>query len=57
MASVAVRNFGRFQHMGHPVEWSDILVRPCDPAPGDLPGADPAVARALFLRRQRPGAF
>ena len=49
--------FGLFQHMGHPVEWSDILVRPSDPAPGDLPGADPAVARAPFLRRQRPGAF
>lgn len=57
MASVAVRSLGRSRHMGHPVEWSDILVRPSDPAPGDLPGADPAVAKAPFLRRQRPGAF
>ncbi|MDE0373569.1 MAG: hypothetical protein OXI73_13645 [Rhodospirillales bacterium] len=49
--------FGLFQHMGHPIEWSDILVQAHDPAPGDLPGADPTIARLPFLRRERPGAF
>jgi len=49
--------FGLFQHMGHPIEWSDILVTRLEPDPDDLPGADPALARAPFLRRQRPGAF
>lgn len=49
--------FGLFQHMGYPIEWSDILVRAYDPEPGDLPGADPTIARAPFLRRERPGAF
>ncbi len=50
-------SFGLFQHMGHPIEWSDILVRRHDPAANDLPGMDPGGARAPFLRRQRPGAF
>ena len=50
-------SFGLFQHMGHPIEWSDILVRRYDPADDDLPGKDPNGARAPFLQRERPGAF
>ncbi len=49
--------FSLFQHMGHPVEWSDILVRPFAPPPDDAPGTDPLVARKPFLKRVRPGAF
>lgn len=49
--------FGLFQHMGHPIEWSDILVTRLEPDPDDFPGADPSVARVPFLRRERPGAF
>lgn len=49
--------FGLFQHMGHPIEWSDILVTRFDPPPDDLPGGDPAVQRQPFLKRTRPGAF
>ncbi len=49
--------FGLFQHMGHPIEWSDILVTPHEPDPRDRPGTDSAAAREPFLKRDRPGAF
>lgn len=45
--------FGLFQHLGMPIEWSDILItahRPDDPP-------DPAAGRTPFLGRARPGAF
>jgi hypothetical protein len=46
-------SFGLFQHLGQPIEWSDILVRPLDPLTEPLrPGG-----RAPFLGRARPGAF
>jgi hypothetical protein len=46
-------SFALFQHMGMPVEWSDIRLAPLDPAAfgEDPPGREP------FLRRVRPGAF
>ncbi len=46
-------SFGLFQHMGLPIEWSDILVSPHEPD-------DPPVkagGRTPFLGRDRPGAF
>ena len=46
-------SFGLFQHMGMPIEWSDILVTAHEP--DDPP--DPAAGRAPFLGRARPGAF
>jgi hypothetical protein len=48
-------SFGLFQHLGHPVEWSDILVIALDPLAGDpiVPGR----GREPFLGRKRPGAF
>jgi hypothetical protein len=46
-------SFGLFQHMGMPIEWSDILVIAHEP--DDPP--DPAAGRAPFLGRARPGAF
>jgi hypothetical protein len=46
-------SFGLFQHMGMPIEWSDILVTAHEP--DDPP--DPAAGRAPFLGRVRPGAF
>lgn len=49
--------FGLFQHMGQPIEWSDIRVRAVEDGPDDLPGAGPHESRAPFLRRERPGAF
>lgn len=49
--------FSLFQHMGHPIEWSDILIAAHDPPENDAPGRDPSVARAPFLKRVRPGAF
>jgi hypothetical protein len=50
-------SFGLFQHMGLPIEWSDIRIRAYDPSPDDRPGRDPAGGREPFLRRHRPGAF
>jgi hypothetical protein len=48
-------SFGLFQHLGHPVEWSDILVTALDPLADDpiVPGR----GREPFLGRKRPGAF
>jgi hypothetical protein len=46
-------SFGLFQHMGMPIEWSDILITAHEP--DDPP--DPAAGRAPFLGRARPGAF
>ena len=46
-------SFGLFQHMGMPIEWSDILVTAHEP--DDPP--NPAAGRAPFLGRARPGAF
>lgn len=48
-------SFGLFQHLGMPVEWSDIHVAVLAPDP-----ADPArrgEGRTPFLGRKRPGAF
>lgn len=53
----ASATFGLFQHVGEPIEWSDILVRQVEDGPGDLPGLRPSESRAPFLKRQRPGAF
>lgn len=50
-------SFALFQHMGHSIEWSDIVVRDYIPQAGDAPFRDPAASRVPFLRRQRPGAF
>ena len=50
-------SFGLFQHMGLPIEWSDIRIRPYDPSPDDMTGRDPAAGREPFLGRNRPGAF
>lgn len=46
-------SFGLFQHMGMPIEWSDILVSAHEP--DDPP--DPRAGREPFLGRDRPGAF
>lgn len=46
-------SFGLFQHMGWPVEWSDILVTAHEPDDPPVPGR----GRQPFLKRQRPGAF
>jgi len=46
-------SFGLFQHMGLPIEWSDILV--VAHAPDDPPM--PGTGRTPFLGRDRPGAF
>jgi hypothetical protein len=46
-------SFGLFQHMGMPIEWSDIMVTAH--TPDDPP--DPAAGREPFLGRVRPGAF
>ncbi|MEM7023749.1 MAG: hypothetical protein AAF637_14325 [Pseudomonadota bacterium] len=46
-------SFGLFQHMGGPIEWSDIVVNAHEPD-------DPPVmagGRKPFLGRDRPGAF
>lgn len=47
-------SFGLFQHLGGPVEWSDIRVVALDSA-ADPPA--PSAGRKPFLRRVRPGAF
>jgi hypothetical protein len=46
-------SFGLFQHMGMPIELSDILITTHE---ADDP-PDPAAGRAPFLGRKRPGAF
>jgi hypothetical protein len=46
-------SFGLFQHLGFPVEWSDILIEAH--TPDDLPR--PGAGREPFLKRVRPGAF
>jgi hypothetical protein len=50
-------SFGLFQHMGMPIEWSDIRVFPFEPSEEDIPGRNPSVGRRPFLGRDRPGAF
>lgn len=50
----SVASFGLFQHMGMPIEWSNILVKSLSPAREELEGAP---ERAPFLGRDRPGAF
>ena len=48
-------SFGLFQHMGMPVEWSDIRLRPL--AGHAFDEVNPETGRVPFLKRQRPGAF
>jgi hypothetical protein len=48
-------SFGLFQHLGYPVEWSDVLVEAHAPEPDDLP--QPGAGREPFLKRERPSAF
>jgi len=48
-------SFGLFQHMGMPVEWSDIRLRAM--ADSEFGPVDPATGRQPFLKRDRPGAF
>ena len=48
-------SFSLFQHMGMPVEWSDIRLRPL--APEAFEPVDPASGREPFFKRDRPGAF
>ena len=50
-------SFSLFQHLGHSIEWSDILVEAYSPAAGDEPGRDLCKSREPFLKRNRPGAF
>ena len=50
-------SFSLFQHLGHSIEWSDILVEAYSPPTGDEPGRDPDKSREPFLKRNRPGAF
>lgn len=48
-------SFSLFQHMGMPVEWSDIVLEPLDASAFEP--VDPATGRTPFLKRDRPGAF
>ncbi len=48
-------SFSLFQHMGMPVEWSDIRLRPL--ADDDFVKLDPKTGRQPFFKRDRPGAF
>jgi hypothetical protein len=48
-------SFGLFQHLGQPIEWSEILVTSLELPPEDRP--EPNGGREPFLKRQRPGAF
>lgn len=48
-------SFSLFQHMGMPVEWSDIRLRPLPE--GFFEPVDPASGREPFFKRDRPGAF
>jgi hypothetical protein len=47
-------SFGLFQHLGGPVEWSDIRVVAIDT---EVDPPVPGGGRKPFLRRVRPGAF
>ena len=48
-------SFSLFQHMGMPVEWSDIKLRPM--SSDEFEHIDPASGRQPFFKRDRPGAF
>jgi len=48
-------SFSLFQHMGMPVEWSDIRLRPM--ADDEFEKLDPKTGRQPFFKRDRPGAF
>jgi hypothetical protein len=48
-------SFSLFQHMGMPVEWSDICLRPMKAK--EFEPVDPATGRQPFFKRDRPGAF
>ena len=48
-------SFGLFQHLGLPIEWSDILVKSLDPSVEPPPRR--GSGRLPFLGRKRPGAF
>jgi len=48
-------SFSLFQHMGMPVEWSDIRLRPMDV--GEFEPVAPETGRTPFFKRDRPGAF
>ncbi len=48
-------SFGLFQHMGMPVEWSDICIQPLPET--EFEPVDPTSGRQPFLKRDRPGAF
>jgi len=48
-------SFSLFQHMGMPVEWSDIRLRPM--ADHEFEKLDPSTGRQPFFKRDRPGAF
>ncbi|MGE0503398.1 MAG: hypothetical protein AB7I79_21710 [Rhizobiaceae bacterium] len=50
-----VGSFALFQHMGYPIEWSDIRIQGIDAGVEQLPRG--VAGRAPFLRRERPGAF
>jgi hypothetical protein len=50
-------SFALFQHLGHSIEWSDIIVQAFEPDPNDRPCSDPGRGRVPFLKRERPGAF
>lgn len=48
-------SFSLFQHMGMPVEWSDIRLRPMPDTAFEQ--GNPEAARQPFFKRDRPGAF
>lgn len=48
-------SFGLFQHLGMPVEWSDIRLASLPPDPADRVRRDRG--REPFVGRKRPGAF
>ncbi len=48
-------SFALFQHMGMPIEWSDIQLKPMRSDQFDR--VDPKRGREPFLKRDRPGAF
>jgi hypothetical protein len=53
----ASASFALFQHMGHSIEWSDIVIRPYRPEAGDELFRDSSKSRAPFFKRVRPGSF
>jgi hypothetical protein len=50
-------SFGLFQHMGMPIEWSDILLTAYEPGANEQPARGPDAGREPFLGRNRPGSF